>query len=351
MACKSSAPTIQAQLTSYVNRTPAEYFWLKSLKSKFFLTVQNHPMLDEARDHLGLTPMHNLVLDGRISLLKHQLECEPQSVSFKDTWGATPLHWAARCADIQAISLLLSYGADVNAVCKRGRSILHWTFNPECCKAIIEAGANVDLLDDNGESVLVRCFDFFQVPEALIDVLLEAGVNVNSKSNSGTTALMQAVITASSHICDRLMSYGADTEIRNLDGCTPIYSAIWYNNHSNIRLLMDRGASLTSLDNHGRSIVQYAAVWADLETMDILRRARIKGLCMNACVIKRSWDWFSHRDTFFVGERAPQNQEVAAFQALLDSVVPAADTPAVLAVEDLRIPGAFFIEPSNEMEA
>lgn len=84
-------------------------------------------MLEDAHDDPGITVCDDLITQGNVEHLPRQLPLSPRSiVTAKDAWGATLPHWAASCANMEAIRLLLTAGADTNSVCKRGRSVLHW---------------------------------------------------------------------------------------------------------------------------------------------------------------------------------------------------------------------------------
>ncbi|KAF2029829.1 hypothetical protein EK21DRAFT_112507 [Setomelanomma holmii] len=123
----------------------------------------------------------------------------------------------------------------------------------------------------------------------------------------------------------------------------------------NLRRTMDEyhetSYMLNSTSSETWSIVRYAAVWADIETMDILQHAPIKSLPMGSYNVERYWHWFNLRDTFFVSQRGSHDVEVAAYQALLDSVVTRADIVPMPPSKPLHIPGAFEAQPQDEKEA
>jgi len=54
------------------------------------------------------------------------------SVKAKDVYSRTPLHVAARAADVEAIPLLLAAGADIHAKTNDGETPLDLAFDPDC---------------------------------------------------------------------------------------------------------------------------------------------------------------------------------------------------------------------------
>lgn len=63
----------------------------------------------------GSTELHHHVLEGRIEDLKNTLDKHAHLVNVRDKNGWTALHEAARKGEIEAITLLLDRGAEVNA--------------------------------------------------------------------------------------------------------------------------------------------------------------------------------------------------------------------------------------------
>lgn len=142
-------------------------------------------------------------------------------------------------------------------------------------------------------------------------------------------------------VCSFLLDLGADIDNRNAFAKTPLCSAVVRNRYSNVQLLVDRGASMVSLDDDGYSIIDLAALWADILTMEILQNACIDGLSMNDDMIEYHLTCIDTRDTYFTGRRAPIEEERAASQALLDSIIPCSDPPPPRPDMILNVPGAF----------
>jgi ankyrin repeat protein len=325
------------------------------LRNNSLVRLRNHPELEIIHDDLGWTVTHDYISIGDAAYLPHQLQLDPQFVQLRDCWGATALHWAAYYANMEAISALLSAGADVNAVCKNGESVLFWASYSEsvtCCRAIINAGADVELTNSIEENVLMSIVSNASPSEDIVELFLFSGITIESRDFDGSTALMRAVGYSSLPICVLLLDYGAEIDNRDSAGRSAVWDAILWNRHANLQLLIDRGASLTFLDIDGDSIIVQAALFADLDTTNILEEARIEGLPMNPSSVDHYWSWFNNnRDWYFTGQRPPLEDEKEAFQALLDSIIPCSDPPPPNTVETLDIPGAYPIEPTDELDS
>src|SRR5262249_54723233 len=133
----------------------------------------------------------------------------------KDTLadGTTPLHWAVRADDFQAVDRLLRSGADAKAADRYGVTPLY-------------------LACVNGNPAIIRR-------------LLETGADSNSKDPAGETALMTASRTGIPEALKILISHGAvvntvDAEFEE----TAVMLAVRENHPAAVKLLIDNGAEL-----------------------------------------------------------------------------------------------------------
>jgi ankyrin repeat protein len=78
------------------------------------------------RDHLGRSILHFAAQRGNLALLQYVLSLPFRlDVNCKDVFGQTSLHYATESRRVQAIDLLLTSGAKIDAVDLRGRSPMH----------------------------------------------------------------------------------------------------------------------------------------------------------------------------------------------------------------------------------
>ena len=83
-----------------------------------------HPFV--ARDHLGRCIIHLAAQRGNIEVLRNLIDVISDiDINCKDRDGQTTLHYAVESKRVDAITLLVSKGADVHAVDSRGRTPMH----------------------------------------------------------------------------------------------------------------------------------------------------------------------------------------------------------------------------------
>jgi ankyrin repeat protein len=116
----------------------------------------------------------------------------PLELADKD--GKTALIYAASYHRIDGLRLLISAGANVNAIAFHGITAIHLV----CDQAAVHLTA-----------------EYF----AIIDVLVAAGADVNAKSVS-RTSLHTAAVQGAVDVIKKLLSAGADATLLNLAGKT-----------------------------------------------------------------------------------------------------------------------------------
>ncbi|KAI4606977.1 hypothetical protein J4E83_009732 [Alternaria metachromatica] len=334
---------------SATNFTPAQTFSAGRVQGHFHEIFLSRSDLLDIGDVLNLAPATELILRGSIDSLRDLLRSQPSAVLTRDSLGNTPLHWAIKMANVDAVDLLLEAGADVHAVAKDTATPLCEAVDSdfesrEICLKLLEAGADVDQ---------VICHEGTALAEAVrrnrsvstIKLLLDAGAHLHG-IHGDDPVLIIAASESTSDACETLLLAGANIEARGSRGETAVMVAVGNNNHSVLEKLINLGARLDLELYDGDSIVIIAALHGDIETMRILETARIKGIPVDVKSREAYWYAFDRRYHYcFPKSVLPECVEMVAFQALLDSIVPA--EYATLEYEHsedsdaVHVPGAF----------
>ncbi|KAH6629070.1 hypothetical protein C7974DRAFT_180390 [Boeremia exigua] len=331
-------------------------YWQKCHAFNASSDISVPTVLVEAFDTLNITPGHSLVVENRFEDVGTHLRNFPAAITLRDDNGFTLFHWAAARGSMESLDALLQAGADVNAVCKRGRTPLMWAVctlhEIGIWKILIRAGADVNMTDLQGYNALMWLLSHTPTPDT-VALLLDAGTDIHHISDYHVTALEMVSSTPGDGIvesCRTLLERGAVLNRITCYGWSPVVIAIQNNNHGLLELYIEHGAIWNTVaTGNGTKTVINAAIWADIRTMAILRDARIQGVHMDDHVIKAYWSKFDKRDALFCGFREPIEDERKAFQELLDSVIPLDSSLIVSQPTQQRlIPGAFPTEEYRE---
>lgn len=121
----------------------------------------------------------------------------------RKTGKRTPLHAAVDEGTVAEVVALLEAGADVDAVNKYGETPLHLAAAhasestgksaPEKGKLLIEAGADIEAVDKYGaRPIHILVEGFGDETLALLQILIDAGVDVNARNDDGYTPFFMA---------------------------------------------------------------------------------------------------------------------------------------------------------------
>jgi len=179
-------------------------------------------------------------------LIRELLEISPGSENARDNNGKTPLFFALEggrgCLYQMArmhetIKLLLRRGADANAACNAGNSLLHIAavhgpYSATRLKLLINSGASIEQGDRTGRRALHIAVETFseKYSDSAIKQLILWGADAGSIDQNGDTPVHYAAALGKPKILNRLLLSGpllsgrAKTiaRIKNKNGLTPI---------------------------------------------------------------------------------------------------------------------------------
>lgn len=91
----------------------------------------------------------------------------------------------------------------------------------------------------------------------LVDLLIEKGVDINSKSKYGNTSVHIACGNNLTEILNKLISHGGGINVQNEDGYTPLIYAVSNQFIDIVELLMINGANPEIRENDGHDAWWY----------------------------------------------------------------------------------------------
>ncbi len=238
------------------------------------------PTLESVEERRRFTRIHKIILQILHLDLGKELLRNPTLIDEVDADGRTPLSWACARGDSKSVEILLRHGASPNTPDRIGQGPLRQAmkaYNATCAKLLLAYGAKVDQRDDWKQTCLLCCM-YYPDPVSFAVPLLEAGAQVNVRCSQGRSPVMEAVNKNNVEALKVLLRHGADVDCANNVGATPLHEGIRYNSHEALATLLETNVDHSLRDKRNRSVLHWAAEFADLETLKILRYERLQGL-------------------------------------------------------------------------
>jgi uncharacterized protein len=211
----------------------------------------------KATNDYGATPMSEAAVVGNVRVLKKLLSAGAD-VESTNADGQTALMIIARTSNIEAAKLLLSKRAKVNAREQwRGQTPLMWAAaegQPEMVKLLIAHGAEIDARSSVNQW----------------DRQVTAEPRMQARPAGGFTPLLYAARKGCTECARLLLKAGADKNLTDPDGVSPLLLATLNFSFDVASLLIDQKANVDKWDTWGRSAL-YAAV--DMNTLPTGGRA------------------------------------------------------------------------------
>jgi ankyrin repeat protein len=259
--------------------------------------------------------------EGTLALLKAGANARET-----DADGTTALHWAAHFDDVELTKALLKAGADARAVNQYGATPMSSAAeigSKDVLEALLKAGADVESPNPEGQTALMSVARTGKVEAArvllkhranpnateqwggqsalmwaaaqgqaeMIRVLIQGGAKVDLRATvhdwqrrvtaegrpkdmnrGGFTALLYAARESCIPCAKELLDRGADINLGDPDGVTPLIIALSNIHWDMGRFLIERGADVNLWDFYGQTPL-YAAV--DMNTLPKGRRVEL----------------------------------------------------------------------------
>jgi ankyrin repeat protein len=162
------------------------------------------------------------------------------------------LHFAIRCNAMEAALLLISKGADINAIEWRREEV--WP----CAN---RKRTPLQLACMNGQKEVVRA-------------LLFQGANSNEIGNNNWTPLHVAVLNGHKDVVSLLLERSAVIDAVEDEGSTPLYYACWEGHKEIVKFLLSKGANARAVNLVKRTPLHRAVMTNDIEIVKLLLEAK-----------------------------------------------------------------------------
>ncbi|KAL9625537.1 MAG: hypothetical protein Q9160_000248 [Pyrenula sp. 1 TL-2023] len=213
----------------------------------------------------GVTPLMLAVERRELKLTQKLLTRKDTLVNTQDSRGSTALHRAVFSRSLEIVKALVAHPSiDLEPPDKIGLPPLIAAAqggNVSIVKAILDAGADVNILQNEQESrgnALMRAADYDHVD--VVHELIERAIDWNAKDTFNRSALHSAAINGSADSLAVLLDLpSTDIDLQDINGNTPIHDAAGLDFHSDaLPVLLSKGARTEIRNNRGKTPLEIA---------------------------------------------------------------------------------------------
>ena len=170
-------------------------------------------------------------------------------------------------------------GADVDGKDPAGQTALHWTCYLTIVKILVDGGANVNVQDEYICTTLMIHAE--EGSKDIVSYLIAHGADVGRKDPAGKTALH---ITGHLTIFEILIDGGANINLQDDKGCTPLMIHAGNGNKDIVSYLIGHGADIHRKDSRGQTALHYVCprgqLWGDYTLSYVPKNSFDLSYCM-----------------------------------------------------------------------
>ncbi len=217
----------------------------------------------------GHSSLQEAIASGRASAVKTLLDLEADPNAPAGENGFTPVGFAVIARDPEIVELLLAGGAKVNAHDDNGFTALHMAAgigHEKILRTLLDHGAAVDA----GEASLGRTPLHYADSIRTVIVLLDAGADIDATDGNGETPLHAAIASSKTDIAAILLHFEASIEAPGEEGRTPLHYAAAEGGERMATLLLDAGAEVNARDDNGLTPLYTAGMFGNENIMGML---------------------------------------------------------------------------------
>lgn len=214
-------------------------------------------------------PLYAASADGHVEIVNLLLHAGAQ---LSNAGLETPLHVAAKFNRLDVVDVLVTAGANIDAINGDRTTplfIASFIGHVDMVHLFLNRGANVEIADGRASTPLHAAATNGHV--AIVAALLASGANVDAADENNATPLFAAAATRSLPIVEKLLAHGANPNIPTASSKrTPLHTASINGLTAIVRALLHSGANCDILNAEGYAPLHMASFTGHLDTVAAL---------------------------------------------------------------------------------
>eukprot|EP00210_Caulerpa_lentillifera_P006930 g6626.t1 len=213
------------------------------------------------------------------SVVSYLLEQENCPINATEANGLSALHYVVPLNDPNTTNVLISKGADIDALSKDGETPVFVATKRNCMeslKVLLEAGADPNMCIKGCVDQYENCAFWSALGQRnfeALHLLLSHGADITTPREDGSSALDLAIMTEDISLMKLLMDQGFNIEHKCSRGWTPLMTACSRGFSKGVALLIKRGADINAQNEDGETAVSLAAKLNRIKCLKVLLEA------------------------------------------------------------------------------
>ncbi|ELR51222.1 Fibronectin type 3 and ankyrin repeat domains protein 1, partial [Bos mutus] len=242
---------------------------------------------ERVREPISSEHLHRAVNVNDEDLLVRILQGGNVKVDVPNKFGFTALMVAAQRGYTRLVKILISHGTDVNLQNGSGKDSLMlacYAGHLDVVKYLRRHGASWDTRDLGGCTALHWAADGGHCN--VIEWMIGDGCEVDAvDAGSRWTPLMRvSAVSGNQEVASLLIDAGADVNVKDKDGKTPLMVAVLNNHEELVQLLLDRGADANVKNEFGKGVLEMARVFDRQNVLSLLEERKRKQMLKKSSV-------------------------------------------------------------------
>lgn len=210
-------------------------------------------------DHHFVYPIHfasqiasHRDADDALDIVKLLMKLDPEYAMLRDSRGRTPLHFAVTGISDRVTKWLIENGGSIYAKTDEDSNCqmpLHVIRMASTMNLLLDAGANINQRENRG--CTLGHIAALSGQEHLIEAIINRKAKLDLKDSLGRTMLHCAVIKQSTPIVTMLLKAGLAINAKTNEGKIPLHLAVGSFRSDLLRLLIKHGADLSARNSIG----------------------------------------------------------------------------------------------------
>lgn len=198
-------------------------------------------------------------------------------INSRDKDGDTPLILATKLKyDTRLLKILIKLGANLDDKNNFGWSALSYAAGNKLrnrIEILVEAGADVNIKNGENKTPLMLLCDDSIIHNKLFETamyLINSGANLEDEDDYGNTALIYAARLGDVDLFNMLLDIGASINHTNIEGENIMLAAADKGNLEILELTLDIGIDINSVDKDGETAIMKAASNGQIKAISML---------------------------------------------------------------------------------